>query len=36
LYYSPEQWIAYLAKLGRPDKTPLFGVDVSSWWRKEP
>jgi peptide/nickel transport system substrate-binding protein len=36
LYYAPEQWIAYSAKLGRPDKTPLFGVDVSSWWRKEP
>jgi peptide/nickel transport system substrate-binding protein len=36
LYYAPEQWIAYSAKLGRPDKTPLFGVDLSSWWRKEP
>ncbi len=23
LYYAPEQWIAYSAKLGRPDKTPL-------------
>jgi peptide/nickel transport system substrate-binding protein len=36
LYYAPEQWVAYSAKLGRPDKTPLFGVDLSSWWRKEP
>jgi peptide/nickel transport system substrate-binding protein len=36
LYYAPEQWIAYSAKLGRPDKTPLFGVDTSSWWRREP
>jgi peptide/nickel transport system substrate-binding protein len=36
LYYAPEQWIAYSAKLGLPDKTPLFGVDLSSWWRKEP
>ena len=36
LYYAPEQWIAYSAKLGRPDKTPLFGVELSSWWRREP
>jgi peptide/nickel transport system substrate-binding protein len=35
LYYSPEQWIAYSAKLGRPDKTPLFGVELSAWWRRE-
>jgi peptide/nickel transport system substrate-binding protein len=33
LYYAPEQWIAYSAKLGRPDKTPLFGVELSTWWR---
>jgi peptide/nickel transport system substrate-binding protein len=36
LYYAPEQWIAYSAKLGGPDKTPLFGVELSTWWRKEP
>jgi peptide/nickel transport system substrate-binding protein len=36
LYYAPEQWIAYSAKLGRPEKTPLFGVELPSWWRKEP
>ncbi len=35
LYYAPEQWIAYSAKLGRPDKTPLFGVELSTWWRRE-
>ena len=33
-YYAPEQWIAYSAKLGRPEKTPLFGVDLAAWWRK--
>ena len=32
---APEQWIAYSAKLGRPDKTPLFGVELSAWWRRE-
>jgi peptide/nickel transport system substrate-binding protein len=35
LYYAPEQWIAYSAKLGRPEKTPLFGVELSAWWRRE-
>src|SRR6202044_1444887 len=36
LFYAPEQWIAYSARLGRPEKTPLFGVELPSWWRKEP
>jgi peptide/nickel transport system substrate-binding protein len=36
LYYAPEQWIAYSAKLGRPDETPLFGVELSTLWRREP
>ena len=35
LYYAPEQWIAYSAKLGRPEETPLFGVELSTWWRRE-
>ncbi len=36
LYYAPEQWIAYSSKLGHPDLTPLFGVDLAAWWRREP
>src|SRR5271157_234118 len=36
LYYAPEQWIAYSSKLGRPERTPLFGVDLAAWWRREP
>ena len=36
LFYAPEQWIAYSAKLGRPDKTPLFGVNTDAWWSKGP
>jgi peptide/nickel transport system substrate-binding protein len=36
LYYAPEQWIAYSSKLGRPEETPLFGVDLAAWWRREP
>jgi peptide/nickel transport system substrate-binding protein len=36
LYYAQEQWIAYSSKLGRPEKTPLFGIELSAWWRREP
>jgi peptide/nickel transport system substrate-binding protein len=36
LYYAPEQWIAYSIKLGHPSETPLFGVDLAAWWRREP
>jgi peptide/nickel transport system substrate-binding protein len=34
LFYAPDQWIAYSAKLGRPEKTPLFGVALDSLWSK--
>jgi peptide/nickel transport system substrate-binding protein len=36
LFYAPDQWIAYSSALGRPDKTPMFGVNVETWWRKAP
>ena len=36
LYYAPDQWIAYSSKLGRPDRTPLFGVNIDAWWSKTP
>ena len=36
LYYSPEQWIAYSAKLGHPDTPSMFGVNTDSWWRQAP
>jgi peptide/nickel transport system substrate-binding protein len=36
LYYAPDQWIAYSSALGRPETTPLFGVNVETWWRKAP
>src|SRR3984957_3848395 len=34
LFYAPEQWIAYSARLGHPEKTPLFGVNTDTWWSK--
>jgi peptide/nickel transport system substrate-binding protein len=36
LFYAPDQWIAYSARLGHPDKTPLFGVNTDAWWSKGP
>jgi peptide/nickel transport system substrate-binding protein len=36
LYYAPDQWIAYAARLGRPERTPLFGVNFDSWWSRTP
>jgi peptide/nickel transport system substrate-binding protein len=41
LFYAPNQWIAYSAKLGHPEITPLFGVTANleylqTWWRKSP
>jgi len=35
-YYAPDQWIAYSARLGRPEKTPQFGVNLDSWWSRTP
>jgi len=36
LFYAPDQWIAYSSALGHPDKTPLFGVALETWWRAAP
>jgi len=33
-YHANSQWIAYASRLGRPDKTPLFGPDYDAWWVK--
>ncbi|RUP10469.1 extracellular solute-binding protein [Hyphomicrobium sp.] len=32
LFYTPRQWVAYWARLKHPDKTPLFGYAVDTWW----
>jgi peptide/nickel transport system substrate-binding protein len=36
LFYSPDQWIAYSSSLGRPEKTPMFGVSIDALWRAAP
>ena len=32
LFYIPKQWVAFWARLHYPEKTPLFGYNVDSWW----
>lgn len=32
LYHLPKQWVAYWRHLGQPQKTPLFGFQVDTWW----
>lgn len=36
LFYTPNQWVAYWARLHHPDKTPLFGYAVDTWWSESP
>jgi peptide/nickel transport system substrate-binding protein len=32
LFYLPDQWVARWSKLKRPEKTPLYGYQVDTWW----
>jgi peptide/nickel transport system substrate-binding protein len=32
LFYLPRQWVAHWSDLKRPDKTPLYGFQIDSWW----
>ncbi|HET6379298.1 MAG TPA: extracellular solute-binding protein [Methylocella sp.] len=41
LFHSPDQWIAFSAKLARPQALPRYGpatggATLDTWWRKEP
>ena len=35
LFYDPKQWVAASAKLAFPQQTPLFGVNLNTWWFKQ-
>lgn len=35
LFYTPAQWVPYWARLHHPDKTPLFGYAVDTWWSEK-
>jgi peptide/nickel transport system substrate-binding protein len=32
--YNTQQWLAYWSYLDHPKKTPLFGYQLPTWWRK--
>ncbi len=32
LYFSPLQRVACRARIGHPDKLPLYGIQLSTWW----
>ena len=32
LFHDPKQWVAANARLAFPKQTPLFGVDLNTWW----
>jgi peptide/nickel transport system substrate-binding protein len=33
LFYLKDQWLAYSNDLKRPDRTPLMGTNIDTWWR---
>lgn len=35
LYYSPVQWLARWKHIRHPDKTPIYGYQLPTWWRSE-
>lgn len=36
MFYPPVQWIAYWKHLGRPEKVPLSGFNLDTWWVASP
>lgn len=36
LYHRPEQWVARWKHIDHPDKTPLYGYQLPTWWRVAP
>jgi peptide/nickel transport system substrate-binding protein len=36
LFYTPRQWVPYWSRLTHPDKTPVAGYAVDTWWMATP
>ena len=32
LFHLPRQWVAHWSDLKRPEKTPLYGYQIDTWW----
>ncbi len=35
LYFKPEQWVARWKRIERPEKTPLQGSQLPTWWHAQ-
>lgn len=35
LFYLPHQWIAYWRRIKAPERTPLFGYALDTWWASD-
>lgn len=36
LFHTPNQWVARWTHVGRPERTPLYGYEMDTWWRDGP
>ena len=32
MFHVPRQWVAHWARLKHPEKTPVFGYALDTWW----
>jgi peptide/nickel transport system substrate-binding protein len=32
LFHLPRQWVAHWSDLKRPERTPLYGYQIDTWW----
>jgi len=32
LFYLPNQWVAHWSNLKRPERAPLYGYQIDTWW----
>lgn len=35
LYYRPDQWVGHWSRIKRPEKTPLIGFQLMTWWHEQ-
>jgi peptide/nickel transport system substrate-binding protein len=36
LFYAPAQWVAHSSQIAKPDRDPLFGIALETWWSRNP
>jgi peptide/nickel transport system substrate-binding protein len=36
LYHQPEQWVARWRRVQHPEKTPIYGYQLPTWWARKP